>query len=772
MNVFSAVATVALPLSAFIMPGLLLVHRTPDVKGTLPRAARAVLWSVTVLTLASVLAAALHLPLAAVWLIPLLSVLITLSIVRRVSLSRLWPYMALAVPLAAVVALFSLPLFLFHDGLPTGDIQKAILWAQRIQHSRSLPSYSEAVTLLNRDPVDFYTPGLHALTALLMTASKHPLTAVSLASIAAAVSTALMAAALAVQLFPHPAAYGWASLAFLFVVTNSRFLRYLREPGYHFQNVMGELLLFGALLLAASLLQRLRRSDAVLLVIIIVTLALTHQFSAFLAVFLLSPAVGLAAFHHRARWQQFWQRHAPVALLMTALLLGLITSGFALGLHNKIPHLFTATPHLLAQTPPPLDYPRTLGAVWFWTGLAGLGLLVLETAGRPSHHLDRTYFVIATIVLLLLSQGPRFGLDIPPVRALFYSVVPLSIAAVYFLRHTVRLIMRAVSPVKRAAALALVAAITLTSASASVDRAYALSHAVRTNSTMRAEYVPLIERLKHTGAAALIDDYNRRAASWLVLSGQPMFTRLAADLERQMDEAAQSPLRRELYLNQLDFEKIFSLGSLPEVSLLMAKHNIRFLTGVLDSSHTSFMHNPALQPVAWGDDVILFELRSRPGRADASLDATPWLLKASTLANDIGDREDTFEHLPASLRSTRLSQPQHNGSTTWRVTTAPYVPLQFNVGDFVRVLWDQEKTGRPDAALTLYIRFAEDPPSDLTISTPAGTSYPMQGRETSLSIAPHEAPFDDKGFITLTINNPASRPLAIDLIALGPARVP
>ncbi len=147
-----------------------------------------------------------------------------------------------------------------------------------------------------------------------------------------------------------------------------------------------------------------------------------------------------------------------------------------------------------------------------------------------------------------------------------------------------------------------------------------------------------------------------------------------------------------------------------------------------------------------------------------------WLLRPTTLANDIGDREDTFEHLPASIRSARLSEPLFNKKDTYRETNAPLIPLAFNVGDYVEILWDKENTGRPDTSVDFYIQFTNKIPKNLTISTPSGNTYTLE--KNTINISANDLPFDDKGFITITINNPQEQTIAIDLIALGLANTP
>lgn len=774
----AAVQTVVAPLLVLFIPGLALVPRPKNFSQTLPAAARVILWSISLLTLGSLFAVIIRLPL---YFVAIIALLITVLARRRQPFSRsaLWYALAVIICFLLLYAAFSVPFLLYHDGLPTGDSQKTIIWASKILQNQDLatsrsglPDYSEAKQLLNRDPVDFYTPGLHALTALVMRLAPYQLTAVGFLAIAFSLAAVLIGVAVAYEVFPKETHISFILLVVWFILTHFRFLRYLREPGYHLQNVAGEVLLFGLLFLAITLLKKWNRRDAVLAFLTAISLVLTHQFSAFLAVFLLLPATVI-----------FIMRRKPAIALVALGLLVLLSLGFIFNLQQKIPHIFTAAPHLLSLTPNLIDYPRALGVVWFLAGLGGLILLLLKNRKRTAATPPVAAFILGALILLALSQGPRLGIDIPPVRALFFSIIPLSITAAYLIFRLINYIKKIASPLTRLISYLILIILVIFPAGMGTAKAFTLSHTISINSTLTAGQLTLIDYLANqdTGAV-LIDDYNRRSASWLVLSGHPMFTRLAADLATQMDESRQSPERYNLYLKQLDFEKIFALASQPEINELMAKHHIRWLTGIEKTSNMGFQHNPALIEATRADDIILYETSGRqlarrsPVRPAGGLgeggdpSLSPWLLRASTLTNDIGDQEDTFEHLPASLRSTRLSEPQFDGQRTYRTTTAPLIPLSFNIGDYVRVLWDKEKTGRPDTSLELSVRATSRQP--LRIITPAGTKLPLPLDGTAVKIDARNVPFDDHGFITIIIDNPGQQPVAIDLIALGLARTP
>lgn len=740
---FSALLTALAPLYFLLVPGVALAW---PAGGVVRQATFIIISSLIINILALLTGALLHVPLfIALASLTLLTIVLLIAPRLNFTLPGLWKWLAVAILFLTLYALFSFPFSVLHDGLPTGDSQKAIIWANLIQSENRLPNYQQAVTWLNRDPTDFFTPGLHALVAGLNILSPHPLVSTGLLAIALSLAIALIGGAVATELTrQHPLAV--FTLTTIFILTNFRFLRYLREPGYHLQNILGELLLFGLLWLMLRLLRNFRWPDLLLAIAGAIAIVVSHQFTAFLAPFLLLPLCLLVL-----------QKYPRLALVSGSLILISLLVFWLAGLTAKLPHLLSNDPHLLKLTPALADYPSLLSLNLVLAGLAGWIYLLCHRAAR-----GRLGFVAGAFLLLVLSQAPRLGLDIPPVRALFYSIVPLSIGAAFTFTALTRKL-SAFTPLRPLTLTALLLAMTVPP----VSQAFTLSPGLRTNSTLLPEQLALIDIIgqKQTSSteAVLIDDYNRRSASWLVLSGQPMFTRLAADIVTHQNEAKQSTLRRALYLNQLDFEKIFSLGSQPEIATLLDKHAIRWLTGIEKSSATAFAHNPVLHPTARGGEVMIFEYVSQNTATNA------WLLKPSTLANDIGDEEDEFKHLPLSLRAPNLSEPQAVKHKTFRTTTAPLIPLTANVQDYVATLWDQDKNNQPDGALQLLVRFTTNP-GPLAVTTSTGYRATLPPNQL-LSIPANAVPFDN-GFVILLIENPTRQPLTFDLVALGLAPTP
>ena len=776
-----AVTTITVPLLVLIIPGILFVKHAASINSLVRASAKTILWSISILTLASLIVTSAKLNILSTLLIPLALFLYFFTTYRLHFPDRKTIYKAASFLLLIIVifAAFSVPFLISHDGLPTGDSQKSILWAQNILDHNSLPDYSSSASLLNRDPVDFYTPGLHTLTALIMKLSPHPLMSIGFFAISLSIAAAIIGSAISATIFNHKKYTFIILLTPLFILTNERFLRYLREPGYHLQNIAGELLLFGLIFISLSLLQRWRWRDFVLAILTTITLFVTHQFSAFLAAFLLLPIIGTFIFKHRSNLIEKIKSNRNFSFISAFLFLCAIVFGFSLELHQKLPHIFTSQPHLLSLSPSLLDYPKLMGAFWLFAGISGLILMLVlfiknKKLATANFYTTNAYvlfsFITSTLVLLILSQAPRLNIDIPPIRTLFFTAIPLSITAAFFANELIKLIKQLPSSLYKIASFLVLIMFFAFYATSSVSNAFTLSHSIRTNSTLTYEQLPLIDYLKNEpGNAVLTDDYNKRSSSWLVLSGKATFARISADLKRQMNEAKQSNKRYQLYLKQLDFEKIFSLGNRPEIIELLNKHSINWITGIQEHTVISFAFNPLLSRTRGSGSINIFSTpTSTSSSAYKKTNTTRWLLRPSTLANDIGDREDTFKHLPASLRTTRLSKPTYNGEQTYRITSAPLIPLYFNVNDYVRILWDKENTGKPDTSVELLVHIS----TPLTIETPTGQTFPLPANAQLLKLPASTVPLDDDGYIKITILNPEQKEVAIDLIALGLARTP
>lgn len=748
--------TVIAPLLGFFIPGIVypVFLTSENLSFT---TARVILWSTSLSILFSLALAFAGLP---TLLAPLLFTVLTSLILwqKRSTITNLTTVKTLAIFIVSLVliATFAIPSFLRLYSLPSGDMQKTILWASSIQQTNKLPNYNSAIANLNRDPVDFYTPGLHTWAASVLSITSYPLLAMSLWAIALAITVTFIAIALAQLVFPKQPPWLITLLTTFLLLTNFRFLRYLNLPGYHVQNLAGELLLFGAIFISLSLIKKYHTADIILLTLLLVALYLTHQFSAFIAAFVMLPIIIIGIYRY-ARKPKSIIHYIPI-ILSLLLAIGL---ALAFNIDDKIFHIFSTNPHLSNYVPNLLDYFSLMGSVWFSLGLSGLVFLLFNIfRAQSSNKLIQLVFLSSSTIILILSQAPLFYIDIPPIRALFYLAVPFSILGAYFIsfvwQHTKHQLLIPI----------ILSIIVLVACLGSLTQAYQIPINTPNNSTLTPELLNLSQYIK-TGpvGAILIDDYNQRAASWLILSGHPMYTRLASNISRLTNEASQSQLRRNLYLHQLDYEKIFSLASLPAITQLMQENDITYLATTNQLAADSFAANPFLHLAVQTDHTTIFTINDHSYESPISKINTQWLLRTSTLTNDIGDQEDTYQHLPASIQATNLSDPQTNNHITTRQTTSTIIPLRFNVKDYIHTLWDMDNTNLPDTDMQLYVRLTNSPPN-LSVRLPDDTELALP-KDGILNIPNHSLLIQD-GFITIKLLNPTQKPVSIDLIALGP----
>jgi hypothetical protein len=760
MTLIQVLETILFPVAVCMFPGIAWLNARRH-SSALEKAVWIVLVSMCTAVWATLAATMLHLPLMFAGLVVV--AVSALGVMRPGYVQYLrqnWGLGALAIVASVLYVLASLPFIYIHAGLPTGDSQKAMYFGQQIISTRSLPDYAASIASLNRDPVDFYTPGLHTVIAFIMDASPYPYLSVGFVSIAVSIAVVIVGAAIASLAYPANPGVA-ATLAGFLIATNVRFLRYVREPGYHLQNVFGELLLFGLLFCLCRLARKFSWADIVLAAACGLTLLAVHQFSAFIAFFVMLAAASLMI----RRYHAYIAARIPRMYLWgTALLVGFAVAAAVsfLGLAHKLGDIFTIKPHLTSFLPSISDYPGLMGAAWMAAGLVGAVYASIQAIKRRDTLLG--IVAAAGIVVLALSQGPRLFIDIPAVRALFYAVVPLSVAAAVLvsdLWHSVA---------GKKLLLGILIAACVVPAWTGVATAFHLSHTVRTNSTLTDGIQLLLEDVETTprlqpADAVVIDGYNRQSLTWMLMSGQPTFTRLASDIERTTAESIQSPLRRSIYVNQLDFEKMYDLGSLPVINRLFDAHNVRFIAGVEGSSNSAFAHNPALKKVGAGDDVTLYE-RAAADTSAYSDRLSTWLLSASTLANDIGDDEDTFLHLPASLQATRLSAPLAQGTDTYRTTSAPLIPLVFDVADYAAALWNVDAAGHPASDVELLVETTTNP-AHVSIVTASGARYSLPPAGQTVRVKAQGIAVDSRGFVTLTLDNPNEEDIGLNVIALG-----
>lgn len=680
------------------------------------------------------------------------------------------------------VIVLAYPFLTVHRGLPTGDVQKSLYWSQQILEEQRIPSYSDALKL-NRDPADFLTPGLHTLTAAVSAISGGTLRGSAWLSFVASIILAGLAAALAALASPSRLA---PTIAFVFAALNLRYLRYAFSPGYHYQNLLGEVLLLFLLVVLLSLLRPTRdsRTRAALALLGLATLAalpLVHQFTAFLAVFFVGAAGATTALVCRKNIVARWKTLAPPArnTALTALMVGEIGALAlfrTLPLAEKLPHVFTTTPHLAAFLIPISAYPELLGPSFLLFGLTGIVVTVVHARRSPAYPAV-AILAVWTVTVLVLGQGPRFFVDIPSARTLFYAAVPLAVFCGLFLARTVSgvaalfprgfpvllpiLLMLALAPLAQTAARELTA----------------VTHNTRVNTTVTEDTRVLLNDLRartpHMPGAILVDDWNRRRLTWAILSPYPMLTRVGGDLRVIAEESRQSPLRQQLYDAHLDFEKIFMLGNSPIIAPLLEKHRIALVGSSRGTTADVFAQNPLFRVALETPESVIYEQVPENPPATAKVDdpLAFFLLAPTTLANDVGDREDVLPHTAVSLFSTALSEPATRDGTSVRTIKSRESVIRVNVATYVRPRWDAQDAKVISFPTRLVLRAARSSARGKIVvaERTVGDFALPQGKGFSdivVDIPAQTLRINNKGFVELAVVTTAGE-LTLDLVALG-----
>lgn len=727
-----------------------------------------------------------------IFLFSVLPVVVCLSVpyLRRHSFVVLkaivWPQKRFAFLYLLIILFLTLPILTVHRQLPTGDVQKAIYWANDILQNKRLPNYQDSLAL-NRDPADFLTPGLHSLTAVIIKIGGDQFTSTAWFSFWAGIILAALGVALATLIADEPKTQ---LLVFFFAATNTRFLRYVFYPGYHYQNLIGEILLiiaFYLLLFAINKWQTGRKISKLVAPLAVslfclLLLPIVHQFTAFLAGFVALATIITLAIFLRSHFLAFIKNNGKVsAVFSIVFFIGIILITFFSPLAEKLSALFNFHPHLKPFTISLFDYPSTFGATIFLFGLAGL--LATYFFKKERKNILRVLLATFCFVFLLLGQGANLFVDIPSARTLFYACLPLSIFAGLFLAEIIAFKTKiADSPSFTIhQPLIIIIAITIaiaTQANSTSQQLTATNHATRVNATLTPETQEMLTFLKQTANPDkkenfLIDDWNRRRLTWGILSPFNMVTRIGGDFGLIGQESGQSPLRKRLYETGLDYEKIFMLGNNPIVANLLEKQNIKLIGTAPDASADTFKYNPYLISRYTNTETTIFSFQA-PSPNTAKDSEADFLLLPSTIANELGDSEDTKAYSAVSITATRISDPLSRDDRALREIQSVDGKIHLNVGNYVKPLWDPKGSGTIDLPLKLLLRYQNNGAEIIikfknsevaNIITTKDNKYTDQ----AVIIPPKTLDYNDKGFINLDLNIKHG-PFVLDLIAIGPSK--
>ncbi|MDO8512162.1 MAG: hypothetical protein Q7S57_02725 [bacterium] len=694
-----------------------------------------------------------------------------------------WPQKRFAFLYVLIILFLTLPIFTVHHQLPTGDVQKAIYWANNILQNNRLPNYQSSLNL-NRDPSDFLTPGLHSLTAVVIKTGGDQFVSTAWFSFWAGIILAALGVAITALISTDAKTQ---LLVFFFASTNIRFLRYVFYPGYHYQNLIGEILLVTGLFLFLFTISKWQITHnykklitplAVSLFCLLL-LPIVHQFTAFLATFVALGLIITLLIFFRTSIFVLIKHNPKISAIITVLFLAMaIIVIFFSPLTKKLSALFNLHPHLKPFTISLLDYPSTFGVTVFLFGL--VGLLVTYIFAKERKNIFRVLLATFCLVFLFLGQGSKLFIDIPSARTLFYACLPLSIFAGIFLSEIIAIgknkIGSSVFINHHSSFIILAIAIAIaTQTNSASQQLIATNHSTRVNASLTPETLDMLSFLKQTTTDKkenfLIDDWNRRRLTWGILSPFNMITRIGGDFGVIGKESKQSPLRKKLYETGLDYEKIFMLGNNPIIANLLVKQNIKLIGTAVGASTDTFKYNPYLTSAFTNTETTIYSFQA-PDANEPKDNESDFLLQPATIANELGDSEDTQAYSAISVTATRISDPLFRDDRSLREIQSNDGSIHLNVGTYVKPLWDPSDTKKINTPLKLLIRLQNNGATAIIKYngqeiTNLETEKNNQYADKSIIIPADTLSYNNKGFIDLNLNIKHG-PLVLDLIASGP----
>ncbi len=341
-----------------------------------------------------------------------------------------------------------------HQGLPGGDSYMAILWLRIIERDHGIPAYAEisslwlSTTSLTGLNITYLTPFLHSFLFGLAS-----LTGVSDFDIILVVVVSIWAAILFLMFRMVDRLSRFEALAVIAVLSilGVKTLRYFFQTGFHFQNLVGDLLVIMLMFLALRVMERegVSRVKAYLILLAVgpATVFLFHQLSgilSFVTLLLFLPIVLLstplpedAVFRRR------------VGVLLAAVILGL--AALLLFLVLSVPliadvaqNLVTVSPEVALILGPWSRYAEFLGPAVWTLGVGGalvalatlIGGYIFRLKGLKGFQIPRARHHLLLLGLtwlaatLLLSRSQDLGLNLPGLRFLWYASYPLALLAV------------------------------------------------------------------------------------------------------------------------------------------------------------------------------------------------------------------------------------------------------------------------------------------------------------------------------------------------------
>lgn len=645
--------------------------------------------------------------------------------VLSITFKRVKANSLLVLVIAFAILIKAYPLYYFNN-FAESESAKAIFWAKQIMTTHAIPDYQKVPSGFS--DVDFDTPGLHIFVASIGLLSDSPLVSiVGVITVIESLAASFLIYSVAFKLTGNKAI---STLTLLFFSAALPFMRYTNLPGYHFQNLFGEVLIFLTIYLILHILDGKNLGISIsLFSLSLFSLLTVHKLSAysmlFLLVVMLFPIMALRG----RKTLNLVTRHVIVTVSSLVLILLLVfytlltimrptLNAFLYGGVGRI----GLTPSYL-QSPSLNDYINTFGAYYVLLSFTGVLICAFYSVKAKEKRFYNIFLLAWFLGVLTMSQGPNLYLYIAPWRSMYYLSAPFAILASIgvctILAASSKQVRRFISlkAWPKYLGICILLMVLLASCFATSLAIFAsYDSLVKTiefgensprSGMMNSEVHDILRWLEHNTQLddrILVDYWGSSRLEWMFASGRFISFRVGPFIRSYLQDYLRSPHleeRQSLYVHELNFEKIFMMGNSKIAAYLFDNYDFKYLVANR-TSETAFSNNTYFSQVYRTANYIVYEFPNTPSPI---LDSNETIVaKPDTLANKLGDQNDFLESSEAYINSSSRWRIIYLNGTNARVNNKGAAYISFNLEDYVQEIWDENDDGIPDENLTFMMR--------------------------------------------------------------------
>ena len=342
--------------------------------------------------------------------------------------------------------------YFYNEFRPNGDSYMSILWSQLIENEKSahFNLYDENSKYLGREGEIYFTPLLHIIN--LATKSIIGINYESVVFLFLILMSFVFFGIFYIFLKNFSPELAIFSLI-IYSVSFMRDKRYFIIPGYHYQNIFGDLFLILTLFLIYLILKRYEEEAKInwryiiFLFLSINAVILYHQLSAFTIysiLFFLVITILIFFNLYKRIYYLFIKEKSSFLVLLFLISLAYIILNYTL-YGEWFLSIFTDVPKdssLFLEMRHFMDYGFLLGnnSLFYFYLLAFPSLLIYFLSKIKSNYYKLLLFVIPSIVILILTKGPLLNILTFPLRTLWflsYFLIFITSSYLFFLERRI-----------------------------------------------------------------------------------------------------------------------------------------------------------------------------------------------------------------------------------------------------------------------------------------------------------------------------------------------